>query len=228
MILEKTDPFTLELTGIPEPLRPMAEEAQKFVEVRNVYHSAIREVSTKLEILDDEFEARNDYNPIHHMESRVKSIQSIFEKLERKGRPLTIDGIRTLTDIAGIRVICNYIDDIYTIADLLLKQDDIELVREKDYIEHPKESGYRSLHLVVIVPVFLAERTEKIPVEIQIRTIAMDTWASLEHELKYKNKGSISEAAQRELQQCAEAVADIDRRMQRIHREMGLQSEEAG
>lgn len=218
MILEKKDDSTFDIATIPEPLRPMAEEAQKFMEIRNIYHSAIREVSTKLEILDDEFEVKNDYNPIHHMECRVKSVRSIFEKLQRKGRDITIDTIMTLTDIAGIRVICNYIDDIYTISKLLTKQDDVELIREKDYIAEPKESGYRSLHLVVIVPVFLSDKTERIPVEIQIRTIAMDTWASLEHELKYKSKGELSPEAQEELKQCARDMAAIDEKMQMIHK----------
>ncbi|MEA4921809.1 MAG: GTP pyrophosphokinase family protein [Eubacteriaceae bacterium] len=218
MILEKKDDSTFDIATIPEPLRPMAEEAQKFMEIRNIYHSAIREVSTKLEILDDEFEVKNDYNPIHHMECRVKSVRSIFEKLQRKGRDITIDTIMTLTDIAGIRVICNYIDDIYTISKLLTKQDDVELIREKDYIAEPKESGYRSLHLVVIVPVFLSDKTERIPVEIQIRTIAMDTWACLEHELKYKSKGELSPEAQEELKQCARDMAAIDEKMQMIHK----------
>jgi len=218
MILEKKEEISIDLNNMPEALRPMAEETQKFMEVRNVYHSAIREVSTKLEILDDEFQVKNDYNPIHHMESRVKSVKSIFEKLQRKGYEITSKSIGTLTDIAGIRVICNYIDDIYKISELLLKQDDIELIREKDYISEPKESGYRSLHIVVIVPVFLAEKTEKIPVEIQIRTIAMDTWASLEHELKYKRNGELSLEAQEELKQCAREIVNIDEKMQKIHK----------
>lgn len=218
MILEKKDDNSLDIAMMPEALRPMAEEAQKFMEIRNVYHSAIREVSTKLEILDDEFQVKNDYNPIHHMECRVKSIKSIFEKLQRKGRNITIESIKTLTDIAGIRVICNYIDDIYKIAELLVRQDDIEIIREKDYIAQPKESGYRSLHIVVIVPVFLSTGTERIPVEIQIRTIAMDTWASLEHELKYKSKGALSQQAQEQLKKCAIDMANIDKTMQDIHR----------
>lgn len=218
MILEKKDDVSFDLGTIPEPLRPMAEEAQQFMEIRNEYHSAIKEISTKLEILDDEFRVKNDYNPIHHMECRVKSVRSIFEKLQRKGRDITLESIRTLTDIAGIRVICNYVDDIYMISELLLKQDDVELIREKDYIAQPKESGYRSLHLVVIVPVFLASRTEKIPVEIQIRTIAMDTWASLEHELKYKSTGELTPVAQEMLKQCAHDMADVDEKMQKIHK----------
>lgn len=218
MILEKKDQIQLNSMEIPEPLRGVATEAEKFIRTRNVYHAAIREVSTKLEILDDEFHVRNDYTPIHHMESRVKSPQSILEKLERKGLPVTNEEIKQLTDIAGIRVICNYIDDVYNVADMLVGQDDIELIRKRDYIANPKESGYRSLHIIVTVPVFLTESIEITPVEIQFRTIAMDTWASLEHELKYKGKGELTRDEQEELVRCARDLADIDRRMQRIHR----------
>jgi putative GTP pyrophosphokinase len=151
------------------------------------------------------------------MEARLKSIDSTVEKLQRRGLPVSLAGMRDLTDIAGIRVICNYVDDLYTMADLLLRQDDIELIARKDYIANPKESGYRSLHLVVLVPVFQAARTERMPVEIQLRTIAQDTWASLEHELKYKKQGDISEEDRAELITCAKILADVDERMQKIH-----------
>jgi ppGpp synthetase/RelA/SpoT-type nucleotidyltranferase len=150
-------------------------------------------------------------------------IQDIQERLltaqdlTLDGVPVSLDGMRDLTDIAGIRVICNYVDDLYTMADLLLRQDDIELIARKDYIANPKESGYRSLHLVVLVPVFQAARTERMPVEIQLRTIAQDTWASLEHELKYKKQGDISEEDRAELITCAKILADVDERMQKIH-----------
>ncbi|MDD5986489.1 MAG: GTP pyrophosphokinase family protein [Eubacteriales bacterium] len=218
MILEKKDSLNLDIMEVPAPLKPFASEAQQFIRLRNLYHSAIREVSTKLEILDDEFHVRNNYSPIHHMESRVKSVSSIMEKLERKGLAITNESVRQLTDIAGIRVICNYIDDVYNVADMLLSQADIELVRKRDYIANPKESGYRSLHVIVTVPVFLTESIEITPVEVQFRTIAMDTWASLEHELKYKSKGELSREAREDLIRCAADLADIDERMQRIHR----------
>lgn len=223
MILEKSEDYKLDIEMLPEHLKPLAKETQNFLETRSIYKAAIKEVSTKLEILDDEFSTKYDYNPIHHIESRVKSIQSIFTKLEKKGLDMTMEGVSALTDIAGIRVICNYIDDVYTIASLLVKQDDIELIREKDYIAKPKLSGYRSLHIVVLVPVFLSEATRKVPVEIQIRTIAMDTWATLEHELKYKRnkrKEKLSEKDELQLLRCAEAMAEVDRRMQEIHREV--------
>ncbi|MCC2864340.1 GTP pyrophosphokinase family protein [Ihubacter massiliensis] len=196
------------------------DEFQDYVLLRNTYHAAIREVSTKLEILDDEFQVRYDYNPIHHMECRLKSPQSLFEKLERKGLDIRLESFYKITDIAGIRVICNYIDDVYAVASLLLQQDDIKLLRRSDYIKNPKESGYRSLHLVVQIPVFLSDRTEMVPVEIQFRTIAMDTWASLEHELKYKRVGGITSKMEAELKECAEAMAEVDRKMEQIHKEL--------
>lgn len=217
MILERSDKIDIDIDSVPMPLRDIAAEAQWFIKMRNRYRSAIKEVSTKLEILDDEFQMKNNYTPIHHMESRVKSVQNIMEKLQRKGFDISKDSVRKLTDIAGIRVICNYINDVYDVSELLIKQDDIDLIRKRDYIANPKKSGYRSLHLIVTVPIFLTDSVEVLPVEIQFRTIAMDTWASLEHELKYKNKGDLSEDAQMELIACANDLADIDQRMQRIH-----------
>lgn len=220
MIIEKKDSFRLDETVIPAQLKPIIDDFQEFVLLRNTYHAAIREVSTKLEILDDEFRVRYDYNPIHHMESRLKSPKSLFEKLERKGFSIDMDSIHKITDVAGIRVICNYIDDVYAVAALLLQQDDIKLLRRSDYIKEPKESGYRSLHLVVQIPVFLSDKTELVPVEIQFRTIAMDTWASLEHELKYKRAGGITPEMEQELKDCAAAMAEVDRKMEQIHKEL--------
>lgn len=217
MIIHKKEEMNMSsVSNIFQPL--ISEEAQDFLEKRNLYRSAIREVSTKLEILDDEFHLKYEYNPIHHIESRVKSVQSIIAKLKRKGIETISDNLEMLTDIAGIRVICNYIDDVYTIAGLLTKQDDIELIREKDYIQNPKASGYRSLHIVVLVPVFLAESVEKMPVEIQLRTIVMDAWASLEHELRYKRNDALSENDIKALKECAASMEDIDKRMQDIHK----------
>jgi putative GTP pyrophosphokinase len=217
MILEKKEDVKIDVASLPPELRDVADEAQKFMLTRNLYHSAIKEVSTKLEVLDDEFQAKTEYNPIHHMECRVKSIQSTFAKILKKGYEFRDSDIRKITDIAGIRVICNYIDDIYKVEKLLLQQSDIELIREKDYIQHPKESGYRSLHIIVLVPVFQAERVEKVPVEIQIRTIAMDTWASLEHELKYKSNGNVTDSDAAALKACAAQLANVDLTMMRIH-----------
>ncbi len=219
MIIEKKDDLGMDFASVSDIFQPLVvAEAQKFLEKRNLYHSAIKEVSTKLEILDDEFHVKYEYNPIHHIESRVKSVQSILKKLEKKGLEVNIETLEALTDIAGIRVICNYVDDVYTIAGLLTKQDDIELIKEKDYIQNPKASGYRSLHIVVLVPVFLSESVEKMPVEIQLRTIAMDAWASLEHELRYKRNDSLSREDVEALKACALSMEDVDRRMQDIHR----------
>lgn len=220
MIIEKKDSFRLDDAVIPAPLQPLMAEFQDFVLLRNTYHAAIREISTKLEILDDEFQVRYDYNPIHHMECRLKSPKSLFEKLERKGLDIDMKSISKITDMAGIRVICNYIDDVYAVAALLLQQDDVRLLRKSDYIKEPKESGYRSLHIVVEIPVFLSDKTELVPVEVQIRTIAMDTWASLEHELKYKRTGGITKEIEEELKNCARAMAEVDRKMEQIHKEL--------
>lgn len=190
-----------------------------FFEMQHLYQSAVREISTKLEILDDEFQVIHKRNPIHHMHSRIKSIKSIFEKLDRKCLDISIESAKdNLFDIAGIRVVCHYIDDIYMIAKMLIQQDDITLIRETDYIKHPKDNGYRSLHLVVNVPVFFSDGKEIVPVEIQIRTIAMDLWASLEHQLRYKTKDAIPQSVARELQECADTMAETDLKMQGIYR----------
>ncbi len=193
---------------------------QRFFENMVVYNCAIKEVSTKLEILNDEFQSKNKRNPIEYMKSRVKTPKSIIEKLNRRGLPVNIDSIRdNLNDIAGIRVICSFIDDIYLIADLLKKQDDLTLISEKDYIKNPKPNGYRSLHLVLEVPVFFSERKTPVRVEIQIRTIAMDFWASLEHKLYYKvDDNDIPVHIPRELKECADIIAATDLKMQNIHK----------
>lgn len=195
------------------------DQLYQFVELEHLYESAIREVKTKLEILDSEFKTKYDYNPIHHIEDRLKSPQSMLEKLQRKGLPFNCDAARsTLNDIAGVRVICNYIEDIYTVADLLTMQDDVRLIKKKDYIETPKPNGYRSLHLVIETPVYLSDRKELVNVEVQIRTIAMDFWASLEHELKYKTDTEVSADLAQQLKTCAETIAATDKQMQDIYR----------
>jgi len=205
----------------PHDFIPDSEAMQRFLELTQLYDGAIREVRTKLEILDREFQVRYARNPIHHIESRLKSSHSIAEKLERKGLPRTIDAAeKHLLDIAGVRIICNYIQDIYHIADLLTRQRDIETVIRKDYIADPKGNGYRSLHLVVRVPVFLSSHTELVPVEIQIRTIAMDFWASLEHALRYKSEHEANESLKLRLKLCAETSAQLDEEMQSIYQEI--------
>lgn len=194
---------------------------QQYREMMQLYSAAVREVRTKVEILDEEFRTRYAHNPIHHIDSRLKSPQSMMKKLARKGLPQTLEAAEAnLNDIAGIRIVCNYLDDIYRIADLLQRQRDVEFVHRRDYIENPKESGYRSLHLVIRIPVFLSSHTELVLVEVQIRTIAMDFWASLEHQLRYKSNHETTQQLRRRLQHCAEASAALDREMQDIYREI--------
>ena len=194
---------------------------QQYREMMQLYSAAVREVRTKVEILDEEFRTRYAHNPIHHIDSRLKSPQSMMKKLARKGLPQTLEAAEAnLNDIAGVRIVCNYMDDIYRIAELLQRQRDVEFVHRRDYIENPKESGYRSLHLVIRIPVFLSSHTELVPVEIQIRTIAMDFWASLEHQLRYKSNHETTQQLRRRLQHCAEASAALDREMQDIYREI--------
>ncbi|HWR23512.1 MAG TPA: GTP pyrophosphokinase family protein [Feifaniaceae bacterium] len=192
---------------------------QAFLAIENLYIAAAREVTTKLENLNDEFRIAPDRQPIHQIKTRIKTPSSIIEKLMRRGCELNIRSVKEqINDIAGVRVICSYIDDIYTLADLLVQQNDIELIRIRDYIKEPKPNGYRSLHLVVTVPVFLSRSTERVKVEVQIRTIAMDFWASLEHELVYKLADEKSQAIITELRECADIIAQTDARMQKLHR----------
>lgn len=183
------------------------------------YNSAIREVKTKLEILNDELSLQRGGNPIESIKSRIKKPMSIVEKLKRQGRELTVASIsENLNDVAGIRVICPFVEDIYRVASMLVKQDDIVLLEEKDYIKNPKPNGYRSLHLIVQIPVFFSDHTELMRVEIQIRTVAMDFWASLEHQIKYKNSSDETEAIAADLKNCADIIASTDLEMQRLNR----------
>lgn len=215
-----TQDHSAQLPVLANDIQRMMSE---FFTVQCRYLAAIREVQTKLEILDDEFQMKHKRNPIHHMQSRMKSIQSMMEKLARRNAPRTISSaVANLTDIAGIRVICSYLQDVYTIAELLTRQDDIHIIRVRDYIKNPKPNGYRSLHLVVEIPVFLSEGRVLVPVEVQIRTIAMDFWASLEHSLRYKAQGKVPEDISQELIQTASDIALLDQRMQTIHDKVDL------
>lgn len=202
-----------------EEFEPIKEFGYRFQETMMVYSAAIREVRTKLEVLNDEFQIRNRRNPIRYINHRIKRPESIVEKMHRRGFELSLDSmINNLNDIAGIRVVCGYASDIYDIADMLKKQDDVEVLIEKDYIKNPKENGYRSLHLVVEIPVFFSDRKQFVKVEVQIRTMAMDFWASLEHQLHYKKQGSADEdEIVKELKECAETIHETDLRMQSIY-----------
>ena len=192
---------------------------QPYRELMSYYRCAMMEVETKFNVLNEELSLQYDRNPIESIKTRLKSPESIAEKLQRRGFPLTVESIEeNLNDIAGVRVICSFPSDIYQLADAFLKQDDITLLQRKDYIASPKPNGYRSLHLIVEVPIFLTDRKEYIPVEVQLRTIAMDFWASLEHKLKYKKDIREAEAIAAELAVCAEQVASLDLHMQQIHK----------
>ncbi len=206
---------------IPMDAPSTAATHQQYREMMQLYEGAIREVRTKLEVLDAEFRVRYDRNPIHHIDARLKSPSSIIEKLRRKGLPPTLEAAEeNLNDIAGVRIVCNYLEDIYRIAELLTRQNDVELVCRRDYIREPKDSGYRSLHLVVRIPVFLSSHTELVPVEVQIRTIAMDFWATLEHQLRYKSDQEATRQLRRRLKKCADDSARLDEEMQSIYTEL--------
>lgn len=194
------------------------ENSARFRELMMMYRCAIREVQTKLEVLNDEFKTRSKRNPIDSIRSRVKSPISIFEKLERRGLEISVQSIvDNLNDVAGIRVVCPFISDIYDVANMLVSQDDVEVMEVKDYIKHPKPNGYRSLHYVIIIPIFLSTGKEYMKVEVQIRTIAMNFWASLEHQMHYK-KFANDEMPEivNELTICADNIYSTDMRMQEI------------
>lgn len=197
------------------------DDLQMMLEMQQLYNAAIKEMQTKLEILNDEFKVRYSRNPIHHVESRLKSMQSIMKKLVSKDCEVSVESaMRNLNDIAGIRVVCCYIDDVYRVAQMLLSQSDIVLIKEQDYIKEPNYNGYRSLHLDLQVPVFLSEHTEKVTVEVQLRTVAMDFWASLEHDLRYKSSKSIPPSIGEDMLRCADEIAEIDRKMQSIYQQI--------
>lgn len=210
--------------SVPEHLQTDEDLLQQIMDINLLYSAAIREVSTKLDVLGDDFRMKHSYVPIHHMQSRLKSFESLMDKAERYGIEDPIHNLDTVRaevfDIAGIRVVCNYREDIYTMSELLLKQSDVDLIKIKDYCKNPKPSGYRSLHVVISIPVFLVNSKTTVPVEIQFRSIAMDTWASLEHELKYKNKGALTEDIQKQLTQCAKTLSDVDEQMERIRHQV--------
>ncbi len=192
-------------------------EESKFIELMMMYECAIKEITTKLEILSKEFTVKRNRCPIEFISSRVKSPESIIGKLERKDLNISVKNIsKYLDDIAGVRVICSFIDDIFDIADMLTQQDDIVLLECKNYIKNPKPNGYRSLHLIVEVPVFFSDRKQPMRVEIQIRTIAMDFWASLEHQLKYKKDIDNATDIVNELKECADIISQTDDRMLNI------------
>ena len=198
--------------------------------MKNLYDSAVKQLSLKFEILNNEFKVLYARNPIHHIEGRVKTTESIVAKLRRKGLPLTVEAAReSINDIAGVRVVCSYIDDVYRVAEMLERQTDIEIVKRQDYISTPNYNGYRSLHLDIRMPVYLSDRTEYVTAEIQIRTIAMDFWASLEHDIRYKvDKAKLPEGINEEMLECSGKIAEIDRQMQDMYRRIKAAEKNAG
>ena len=219
MMIEKSGSIELRDISLADDVTPeMREVAAGMVRVNHLYRSALKVAVTQMEILDEEFAGLYDHSPIHHIEHRIKSLGSTVKKLKRRGYAVTIDNIYAhIQDMAGVRVICNYLDDIYYLRGLLTRTESFRVLRETDYIKAPKETGYRSLHLIVEVPIVISEGTLKLPVEIQLRTIAMDMWASLEHELRYKSDRNFSDSDAARLRLCSEAISEIDREMQDIY-----------
>ena len=199
-----------------EEMRALRDETERFM-LR--YKFGMDEVITKLSILREEFSQAHAYNPIEHISSRLKSLDSVVDKMRRKGVEPSFDAIReTVTDIAGVRVTCSFVSDAYRIAELLTAQEDVRVIRIKDYIAEPKANGYQSLHLIVEVPVFLSTGAHPVPIEVQIRTIAMDFWASLEHKIYYKYDRQVPGELLDQLTDAARTAAELDTRMERLHR----------
>ena len=210
--------FELEQQKI-EKIEAAFGEFNKFRQFMMMYNCAIKEVQTKFEILNDELSTMHNRNPIEMIKSRIKSPESIIEKLYRKDFPISIESVlENINDVAGIRVICSFIDDIYEVAHMLASQDDVKLIEIKDYIKNPKENGYRSYHMIVEVPVFFTNRKQCMRVEVQLRTIAMDFWASLEHKMRYKKDIANADEIFDELRLCADIIAKTDNKMQNINK----------
>lgn len=199
----------------------ISEFALPFKKMMAYYRCAIMEVETKFKVLNENFAIGNDSNHIESIKTRLKSPDSIIEKMVRHNFPLTVDGIESnLNDIAGVRVICSFVSDIYMLADALLKQDDVRLIERKDYIANPKPNGYRSLHLIIETPIFLDDGKRWMRVEVQLRTLAMDTWASLEHKMRYKKDITMTPQMSDELYQCSAVCAELDKRMELLNRKI--------
>lgn len=196
-------------------------DVDSWKEVSLVYSSALKEIGTKLEILNDEFQHVHRYNPIEHIKSRMKTSESIVKKLKKHGYEATIENmVKYINDIAGIRIICSFTTDIYRIARMLERQSDMNIISIKDYIKHPKASGYKSYHMIVSIPIYLSERKVDAKVEIQIRTVAMDFWASLEHKINYKFDVNVPEHIKTELYECSQIVSELDAKMLSLNEEV--------
>lgn len=195
---------------------PTPEFIKEYMRLKPLYSGALKTACSKFEILDDEFGMIQGHDPIHHIVSRLKTVESAYEKLKRRGYEQTPENLLELTDIAGVRVVCSYIEDIYKIARVFVNQNGVRLLKEKDYIKTPKSNGYRSLHLIAEIPVALSSLQMGVPVEIQLRTISMNMWASLEHEVSYKVSGALVDSYREELKTCADDLFAVEERMQKI------------
>lgn len=206
---------------IEEAIHRIGDGVDSWKRVILIYNAALKEIGTKLEILNEEFQHVHSYNPIEHIKSRIKAPDSIVKKLKRRGYESTVENmVKYVNDIAGVRVICSFTSDIYRIADMLASQSDINVVSIKDYIKNPKESGYKSYHMIVTLPIFLSDGAVQTKVEIQIRTVAMDFWASLEHKINYKFSDNVPEYIKRDLRSCAEMVSDLDAKMMDLNEQV--------
>ena len=229
---EDSDIVILEYAAGEEDIRlPQVNDyldmGKQYKQIMFFYESGIKQLTAKLEILRQEFQFCNDRNPIESVKSRIKTQESILRKMEKKCLPLTVSSMMSnIRDIAGVRVICPFITDVYQVARLLISQEDVELVRIKDYIREPKENGYRSLHMIVTVEVRFSDRKRKVPVEIQLRTIAMNFWASTEHQLRYKKDWEFTEEMHRQLKECADIMATADAKMQHLAENLNLSDTE--
>ncbi|WP_138416188.1 GTP pyrophosphokinase [Aquibacillus sediminis] len=213
---------------VPKDLNEVKQTKRELVRFMMAYKFALQEVGTKIDILQQEFQHMHDYNPIEHVKSRTKTPESILRKVKKKGLDVSLPTIReNIKDIAGIRINCSFISDIYKISKMLENQKDIKVIERKDYIKNPKPNGYRSLHLIIQIPIFMSDREEQIYVEIQIRTIAMDFWASLEHKIYYKYNKEVPKRMKIELKEAATSASELDKKMETIHMEMNQLKESA-
>lgn len=204
-----------------EALEWMRERSLEYLRLMSYYRCAMMEIETKFKVLREEYSLKQDRNPINSIRTRLKSPKSIREKLERLGHDITIENIeQNLNDVAGVRVICAFKEDVFTLADALLKQDDVTLLQTKDYIKNPKENGYRSLHMIVTIPIYLAHEKREMKVEVQFRTIAMDSWASMEHQIVYKKDVELTAEMQKELDECANLSATLDEKMDNLRKQL--------
>lgn len=232
--LKNNEEKNLFITGFESDEDVMLPQANDYLDMEKqykqimfFYESGIRQITAKLDILNKEFQFCNDRNPIENVKSRIKTQESIIRKMEKKGLPLTFSCMMNhIHDIAGIRIICPFITDVYQVARLLISQPDVELVEIKDYIRNPKKNGYRSLHMIVSVEVRFSDMVRKVMVEIQLRTIAMNFWASTEHQLRYKKERIFTEEVHKQLKECADIMAQADEKMQKLAENLNISDTE--